>query len=195
MLRTLVLAHALAMAGASGPGSTSEPRWASPRQTSPVETPPPAVLYSARVEFGLGLFASQAGMSVEAWLRRWLSVGLHGAWCGMAWPFAYGGRAYGAGATLGTKTPGARSYGYLSLMAGVAEYHVTRYGGLCLDWYGDGGCEPPVSHSGFAPLLGGSLGWLFHPGGVELGPLLRLDQAGPLTAFTLNLALGFGGTE
>ena len=49
------------------------------------------------------------------------------------------------------------------------------------------------STGGEALFVGASVDWLFHPGGVEIGPVLRLDHAGPVTAVTINFATGFAG--
>jgi|GEM_PF-6650410 len=75
----------------------------------------------------------------------------------------------------------------LNVDAGVGEYHLTERNGLCFS----SECEEPHRRTDIAPYLGGSLGWLWHPGDVEIGPLLRFDVTGPVWAVTLNGALGF----
>jgi hypothetical protein len=75
---------------------------------------------------------------------------------------------------------------------GVAHSSTTTTDGLCgvLDLNGTSDCKPPQTHSGASGLITGGVGWLWHPGGIELGPVLRVDATSDFAAVTLNFAVG-----
>jgi hypothetical protein len=148
--------------------------------------------FTARAEGGLGLLTGHAGFSAESWRLRRIGVGWHAGTFSYAQPFVRHGSAYGGAATLGARTLGPRSFGVVNVAAGFGHFTDTYTGGLCLDFWGNEDCPTPETTSGTVPYLAGSVGYLFHPGGVELGPILRVDSVGPVTAATLNLGLGFG---
>jgi len=132
-------------------------------------------------------------MSGEYWVLKNVGIGLHAGWFGFDQPLETDGSALAGAFSLGARTSNPRAqghhsnYGILNVDAGVGEYHLTERNGLCFS----SECEEPHRRTDIAPYLGGSLGWLWHPGDVEIGPLLRFDVTGPVWAVTLNGALGF----
>jgi hypothetical protein len=147
---------------------------------------------SLHLHLGLGLLAYSASFGGLWWPYKHVGFGPQATAAGVSKLFHGHSEGYGAGWLLGLRTSASGSYGLLLLGMGVAHSSTTTTDGLCgvLDLNGTSDCKPPQTHSGASGLITGGVGWLWHPGGIELGPVLRVDATSDFAAVTLNFAVG-----
>jgi hypothetical protein len=95
--------------------------------------------------------------------------------------------AQSVGLTLAARTAGRDSYGFFAVGGGYAWARRSESEGLEL--YNEGSPPPDTHYSG--GIVNMSSAWLFHPGELEIGPLVvaNVTTWGSIT-FTANLALG-----
>jgi len=161
-------------------------------QAAPVAATRPAPYALSVRGFG-GLGAGSGGVGLryglagEGWLTDFVGVG--GFYRGMdtAQIFSSQAQDQAVGLSLSARTARRGSYGLLSVGGGYAwGMQTTGLTFFCAD-----SCAPPTSRSVSGATLDVTLGWLFHPGPVEIGPAFALDTSSSGATLTLNLALGF----
>jgi hypothetical protein len=168
------------------------------------ETPAPPVApaaysFSMRALGGPGGgghgWGGRLGLSGEWWLSDIVGVGAFGAVSSQMWGDGWLGPSntetmLSAGPAISVRSGGSGSYGLLNFGLGYAAGERTHHPGFQFPLWSTP-TPSTVTHSrGIAAAL--LVGWMFHPGGVEIGPALDLDMASQGEAFlTLNFALGF----
>jgi hypothetical protein len=211
-VRTSVAAIALCVAADAHAAGASEHDLPDPSG----EALESAIEWGVRLNAGVGVGgagtiggpAARMGLDGEYWLSRHWAVGAQIGWQSMATFTPWGpgnGQSTGTvdvysiapSVTLRGSNP--INFPIISLAAGVAIVNAQMSVYCDPAYFGmpDGGCDPNGGYSGVAPAVYGSLtaGWLFHPWGVAMGPMFRLElfegQANGASVFT-GMQIGFG---
>jgi hypothetical protein len=154
----------------------------------------------------LGGFSARAGLDGEYWFSKLLAIGAQIGWQRMA-SFAYLGPGnrditgtadvYSLAPSVTLRGSNPRNFPIVSLAAGVALVR-SQWDQYCDPaYFGSSEACAGSSSDSLDPEVYGSVtvGWLFHPGGVAVGPMFRFDAfAGPSNGFSYftGLQIGFG---
>jgi hypothetical protein len=164
--------------------------------TAATDAPVVAVRVDGGVGLGSNALAAQASIEAEYWVHPNIAFGLHAGTFNNSGIFGRQDVVYGAGPAVSLRSSASRSYALVTGNAGLAVLRESNHP-LCLHLCWEGPCNSAstpcpgawekVSH---VPNLGLGIGWMAHPGVLEIGPLVRLDVAGSSVIGTLNLVLG-----
>jgi hypothetical protein len=181
------------------------------------EALPTPIEWGVRLNAGVGVgdagtmvggLSARVGLDGEYWFSRHWAVGAQIGWQNIA-SFTYMGP--GDGQTTGTvdvysiapsvtlRGSNPINFPVVSLAAGVAivNAQMSVYCDPAYVGTPSAGCEPNDGSSGVGPAAYGSLtaGWLFHPGGVAIGPMFRFEVFGGQAdgeSFFTGMQIGFG---
>ena len=152
----------------------------------------PTIDYAMRASIGLGGgdrgIGGRMALDAEWWSSHNYAIGGRVTAFGSSAIFQGSSDAYAVAPTISFRTSASRSYGVLGFGLGYAHVTQTYGSGLCIF----GPCAATTRKELDTVYASASIGWLFHPGPIELGPMLFAEATPQTQIVTLGLVAGVG---